>query len=80
MTVAALIEKLQQLPPDAETRICFDGVTRLGADYVWLARGGHVVLADEDEDIYHTHDRPATAPTYEQSQSWKPRGPDPDDE
>lgn len=71
MTVAALIEQLEKMPPDAEVMHLWDGAARTGIKHVWLSRAGRVVTADEDEVCYYTDDRPASAPTAKQCQYWR---------
>lgn len=58
MLVSELIEKLSKLPSDAEARIIYDGCSRMGADFVWLSKGGQVLLSGYGETIDNLKDTP----------------------
>jgi len=60
-------------PLDSEVKILYDGAARADVDYIYLARNGNVILTDASESVYHTEDRPETAPTSEEKQYWKPK-------
>lgn len=70
MKVAELIEKLREMPPDANVWHVWDGAARTQIEYVWLSRGGEVITADEDEVVYDTGSRPLDAPTSEEDRYW----------
>ncbi len=81
MTVAQLIEQLLKLPQGAEVRGIYDGSAHLNANLVYLARGGFVVIADFDEVVYDTEDRPHLAPTETEEEFWHtPPNPVPGDD
>lgn len=61
MKVAALIEALQQMPPDAEVAYIWDGRARSTVEYVWYARTGQVMLADYGCTVYSADERPLMA-------------------
>ena len=52
MKVSELIEKLINLPKDAEVKYLYDGSLYGNTPLVYLSKGGNVVLADYDEPIY----------------------------
>lgn len=71
MTVRELIRKLELLPPDAEVYYAWDGGARSEAAHVYQARGGHVVIADENEVLYSAQDRPPGAPDEKGDPYWE---------
>jgi hypothetical protein len=50
--VSELRLRLATLPDDAEVKGIYDGADRLHIEYVWLARSGEVMLADQDAPVY----------------------------
>lgn len=70
MRVHELIYQLAKLPADAEVAIHYDGGLRISASRVWLTRDGRVGIAESDEPIYHTEDRPANAPQAKDDPYW----------
>jgi hypothetical protein len=73
MTVAELIARLSALPLTAKVGYAWDGGVRSSVDFVFLSRGGDVVISDGDV-IYYDEDRPAEAPTSEEDRYWCPKG------
>jgi hypothetical protein len=70
VTVGELIEALSALEQDAQVKYAWDGAARSNVEMAWLAKGGYVVLAGHGDDIYYTEDRPADAPTEDESPIW----------
>ena len=62
MKVKDLIEKLKEMPQDAELQYLYDGAARGNINIVYLANSGKVVASDYDEVIYYDEDRPVGAP------------------
>ena len=71
MNVKQLIEKLYNMPPEAEVRHLWDGSDRTAIEYVWLAKSGKVITADYQEYCYNSDARPVDAHTEERQQYWK---------
>ena len=67
MKVKDALELLSQMPPDADLRYLWDGEARSVVCHVWKARNGDVILADQDEPVYAVDERPADAPSEEDS-------------
>lgn len=61
ITVRKLIEMLQRMPQDASIASLYDGFCEIEPNCIWLARNGHVVMADYDSVVYHDEDRPEEA-------------------
>lgn len=70
MTAKELIALLAKMPPDARVFHLWDGGLRTEIEHVWLARSGVVATADNNEECYDTKDRPADAPTAQESPHW----------
>lgn len=71
MKVREMIAALSTMPPEAEMGVIWDGGCRSGAEYVWLAKGGMVLIADGNDVVYDDDDRPLSAPTPEQERYWQ---------
>jgi hypothetical protein len=71
MKVIELIEKLQQLPKDAEVFVLWDGEARTEVQLTWLAKGGHVMLSDYNEVCYDNQNRPIDAPNTKENKYWQ---------
>lgn len=76
-TVAALVQKLQAMPPGATVSYLWDGALRSSADLVWLARSGGVVIADYGAVCYDPQERPVDAPGSEDPHWSAPEDPCP---
>jgi hypothetical protein len=70
MKVSELIERLQEMPLDAEVLHLWDGGLRTAIEHVWLTRTGVVGTGDHDQVCYDTDGRPLEAPTQEQDRYW----------
>jgi hypothetical protein len=70
MKVSELIERLQNMPADAEVLHLWDGHLRTGIEHVWLTRDGRVGTGDHGEVCYDTEERPVDAPTQEENRYW----------
>jgi hypothetical protein len=71
MTVKQLIEELKGLPQSDNVGMLSDGSVRSMVNVVFMARSGKVVLADFDNAVYYTEDRPIYAPTDDELAVWK---------
>jgi hypothetical protein len=71
MNAIELIEALSRMPPHANVKHVWDGVSRTEIHHVWLSRDGEVMTADAEEVVYDTGDRPVDAPTMEEDLYWK---------
>lgn len=71
MKVKKLIQLLSKMPREAEFGYAWDGEVRSEVGFVWLARNGEVVLADNGP-IYSTNGRPANAPSEKDVKYWTP--------
>ena len=58
MKVSELVSKLIEMPQDADVQYLWDGTTRSEAEFVWLSRGGKVILSDDPEYILYKEDWP----------------------
>ena len=70
MKVKDLIEKLKEMPEDAEVFHLWDGAARTIINHVWLSRSGNVITADSGEVCYQTETRPIDAPTEREDRYW----------
>ena len=70
MKVRDLIAQLSEQDLDAEVGIVFDGADRMDTVVLWKARSGRVLLSDGDV-VYHTEDRPNSAPSEEADKYWR---------
>lgn len=75
MNVRQLIERLQAMPPDADVRHLWDGVSRTAIEHVWLSKAGDVVTADFGMVCYRTEDRPIDAPDADTDRYWETPNP-----
>jgi hypothetical protein len=69
MTVIEIIEKLKEMPQDAECMYIWDGAARSEVAGVYLARNGKVMFIDEDV-VYDGEERPDYAPTEAEDPYW----------
>lgn len=70
MKVSKLIERLQQMPPDADVFHLWDGELRTAIEHVWLSRDGVVGTADFNQVLYTGDSRPIDAPTEQENRYW----------
>ena len=70
MKVSKLIERLQQMPLDADVFHLWDGELRTAIEHVWLSRDGVVGTADHDMVLYTGDARPIDAPTAAEDPYW----------
>lgn len=70
VTVADLIAKLQTMPQDAKVMTIYDGFCTVDPDHVFVARGGHVIMVDENNAVYREDDRPEWAPHEKDENNW----------
>ncbi len=63
MKTHELIQKLLQLPQDAEVSIVYDGADRMDVDHIWLSQKGSILLSGSNNPIYETEDRPEGVPS-----------------
>lgn len=59
VTVGELMEALATMPQDASVWALYDGFCQVTPEVVYLAKGGHVILKREDEDVYHAENKEA---------------------
>ena len=71
MRAKELIVELNKMPPDAKVGYVYDGAIRGDIAHVWLARSGVVAMADVEDVVYCTEDRPKDAPTKEEDRYWQ---------
>lgn len=69
MKAHKLAELLLSLP-DVEVKHVWDGEARTTIQHVWLANGGFIATADNDEPVYYDEDRPENAPTEAEDSYW----------
>lgn len=68
MKVHELIEKLKEFPQDRDVSILYDMEIRMGANIIYLSKGGDIVITDYNESVYSDDSRPVDAPTREEQQ------------
>nr|BDD48126.1 hypothetical protein 42 [Balneolaceae bacterium] len=71
MKTKELIEKLKEMPQDAEVYHLWDGELRTGINVVYESKGGDVVTADNDMVCYTDSSRPVGAPSEAENRYWK---------
>lgn len=71
MKVIELINKLKELPNDAEVAAIYDGFCSVNVDHVYLSKGGSVILINSGA-VYEDRDRPEGAPLQSEVYSWNP--------
>ena len=69
MNVIELINKLEELPNDANVVAIYDGFCTVSVDNVYLSKGGRVVLVN-DQAVYEDEDRPEGAPLKKDDYCW----------
>ncbi len=69
MNVIQLINKLEELPNDAEVVAIYDGFCSIQVDNIYLSKGGRVILVD-DGAVYEDEDRPDGAPLQSEEYCW----------
>lgn len=80
MKVSELIEKLIEMPQDAEVLHLWDGSPRTSIEVVYLSKNGDVITADYNMVCYYDDARPIGAPNDKEDKYWKTeRGPKTDE-
>jgi hypothetical protein len=70
MSVEQVIEKLKELPPQAEVFHLWDGEPRTAINIVYEAADGTVITADYDQPCYLPIKRPKDGPCLYDSTYW----------
>lgn len=71
MKVKTLIEKLKELPQNADVYHIWDGEPRTKISVVYLSKGGDVMTSSINQVVYSNHARPVNAPTEKEEQYWR---------
>lgn len=62
MNAKELRKLLENLPDDANVKALWDGEVRSQVRHVWITRDGDIVLADQNQDVFHAADYPKDIP------------------
>lgn len=71
MRVMQAIEQLKKMPPHAEIFHIWDGEARTAIEHIYVSKGGDVMTADEDMNVYTDSSRPVDAPSSIDKPYWK---------
>lgn len=71
MKVRELIEKLQDMPPDADVMHIWDGAARTEINFVWVSKSGKVMTADYGQVVYRDVSRPLGAEDEKANRYWQ---------
>lgn len=63
MNVQKLINRLSELPFDADVKIVYDGEPRMNVDHVFENGHGDVIITGENQPLYSDEARPKYSPS-----------------